>query len=67
MTNYFTSIQEMVNLLTLGYAASNIFNDVIELDGAIFKGITTRGDVGLLSLFEHYKSCKVGSNLKTPK
>jgi len=31
------------------------------------KGVHTRADIGLLSLFEHYKSCEVGTFLKTPK
>ncbi|XP_074659051.1 putative ubiquitin carboxyl-terminal hydrolase MINDY-4 isoform X2 [Tubulanus polymorphus] len=65
--------QEMVNLILLGYAASNVFNDTVELGGAadgsslILKGIRQRSDVGLLSLFEHYKSCQVGTYLKTPR
>ncbi|XP_070566145.1 probable ubiquitin carboxyl-terminal hydrolase MINDY-4 isoform X2 [Ptychodera flava] len=64
--------QEMVNLITTGAAVSNVFNDVIELDSGgtdvqILKGIKSRSDVGLLSLFEHYGSCEVGSNLKTPR
>ena len=55
----------MVNLLMGGIAASNTFNDVVELDSGtgpamILRGIQSRSDVGLLSLFEHYKSCEVG-------
>jgi len=33
----------------------------------VFKGLDKQSDVGLLSLFEHYKSCEVGVNFKTPK
>ena len=56
--------QEMVNLYISGRAVSNVFNDVMELDSGegnimILKGIVSRCDVGLLSLFEHYKSCQV--------
>lgn len=56
--------QELVNLFLTGRAASNVFNDVMELDtsGGIpvtLKGIHCRSDCGLLSLFEHYKSCQV--------
>ena len=57
--------QEMVNLLLTGRAVSNVFNDTVTLDGppgeksTILKGVTKRSDVGLLSLFEHYKSCQV--------
>ncbi|OXB64205.1 hypothetical protein ASZ78_003653, partial [Callipepla squamata] len=64
--------QELVNLLLTGKAVSNVFNDVIELNSGngnitILKGITSRSDIGLLSLFEHYDVCQVGCYLKTPK
>ncbi|RXM32647.1 Protein FAM188B [Acipenser ruthenus] len=64
--------QELVNLLLTGRAVSNVFNDVIELDSGngnstVLNGITGRSDIGLLSLFEHYNLCKVGSYLKSPK
>ncbi|XP_069634405.1 probable ubiquitin carboxyl-terminal hydrolase MINDY-4 isoform X3 [Haliaeetus albicilla] len=64
--------QELVNLLLTGKAVSNVFNNVIELDSGngnitILKGITSRSDIGLLSLFEHYDVCQVGCYLKTPK
>ncbi|XP_041041105.1 probable ubiquitin carboxyl-terminal hydrolase MINDY-4 isoform X2 [Carcharodon carcharias] len=64
--------QELVNLLLTGKAVSNVFNDLVELDSGngnitILKGISGRSDIGLLSLFEHYSICKVGSFLKTPK
>ncbi|PIK40008.1 hypothetical protein BSL78_23155 [Apostichopus japonicus] len=68
--NYCT--QEMVNLILTGRAVSNVFNDIMELDSGtgpkcILKGLNKRSDVGLLSLFEHYGSCKVGSYYKTPR
>ncbi|XP_062424736.1 probable ubiquitin carboxyl-terminal hydrolase MINDY-4 isoform X2 [Rhea pennata] len=64
--------QELVNLLLTGKAVSNVFNNVIELDSGngnitVLKGITSRSDIGLLSLFEHYDVCQVGCYLKTPK
>ncbi|XP_013399947.1 probable ubiquitin carboxyl-terminal hydrolase MINDY-4 [Lingula anatina] len=64
--------QELVNLILTGKAASNVFNDKVELDSGtgpkmILKGIHARSDIGLLSLFEHYKSCEVGTFLKTPR
>lgn len=55
----------MVNLLLTGRAVSNVFNDVMELDSGdgsdpmILKGLNARSDIGLLSLFEHYRSCQV--------
>ncbi|CAH3149231.1 unnamed protein product, partial [Porites lobata] len=32
----------------------------------VFKGIDKQSEIGFLSLFEHYKSCEVGVNYKTP-
>lgn len=63
----FLYLQEMVNLYLSGRAVSNVFNDVMELDTGegnitILKGVVSRCDVGLLSLFEHYKSCQVSSH-----
>ena len=57
-------MQELVNLLLTGEAASNVFNDIMELDSGtddkmVLKGVSSRSDVGLLSLFEHYRSCQV--------
>ena len=56
--------QELVNLITTGQAVSNVFNDTMELDSGtgdvmVLKGVSGRAEVGLLSLFEHYKSCQV--------
>ncbi|KAA0714281.1 putative ubiquitin carboxyl-terminal hydrolase MINDY-4 [Triplophysa tibetana] len=70
--------QELVNLLLYGQAVSNVFDDEIKLDSGngnftLLKGIETRCNIGLLSLFEHYNICKVkmllmvGSHLKSPK
>ncbi|XP_069442827.1 probable ubiquitin carboxyl-terminal hydrolase MINDY-4 isoform X4 [Ovis canadensis] len=55
--------QELVNLLLTGKAVSNVFNDVVELDSGngnitLLKGISTRSDIGFLSLFEHYNVCQ---------
>ncbi|XP_071947086.1 probable ubiquitin carboxyl-terminal hydrolase MINDY-4 [Antedon mediterranea] len=64
--------QEMVNLYLTGEAVSNVFNDIMELDSGgtdsmLLKGLSRRSDIGLVSLFEHYKSCEVGRYYKTPK
>ena len=62
--------QEMVNLITTGVAASNVFDNQVVLgsntEQTVLKGVGSRSEVGLLSLFEHYKSCSVGSHLKSP-
>ena len=57
--------QDLVNLLLTGQAVSNVFNDTMELDSGgeevtVLKGVNSRSDIGLMSLFEHYKSCQVG-------
>lgn len=59
--------QDMVNLLIHGRAVSNVFNDSIFIDSLELRGPNKRNDIGLLSLFEHYNSCEVGSYYKTPK
>lgn len=59
--------QELINLLLIGRAISNTFDHEIELDGKVLKGIPKRCDIGLLSLFEHYDSIKVGTFFKCPR
>ena len=53
----------MVNLILTGKAVSNAFNDVIELgsgkDVTKLKGLSGRCDIGLLSLYEHFKAIQV--------
>ena len=55
--------QELVNLLITGSAASNVFNGTLRLgegaDVTVLRGVDQRSEIGLLSLFEHYKSCEV--------
>ncbi|TRY95222.1 hypothetical protein DNTS_010032, partial [Danionella cerebrum] len=64
--------QELVNLLLCGCAVSNVFDHEMKLDSGngnftLLKGIKTPSNIGLLSLFEYYNICKVGSHLKNPK
>lgn len=60
--------QEIVNLLLCGHAASNVFDDRMDLgDGLFLKGIPTNVEVGFLSLLESLNFCKVGQNLKHPR
>eukprot|EP00795_Rhopilema_esculentum_P008431 gene8431-14412_t len=63
--------QELVNLCLTGKAVSNVFDGIMELDSggatkSLLKGIEKQSDIGFLSLFEHYDSCKVGDNYKNP-
>ncbi|XP_043241490.1 probable ubiquitin carboxyl-terminal hydrolase MINDY-4 isoform X1 [Amphibalanus amphitrite] len=63
--------QELVNLLLTGTASSNVFDGTVRLgegaDVTVLRGVDQRSEIGLLSLFEHYKSCEVGSHLKSPQ
>ncbi|EFJ40624.1 hypothetical protein VOLCADRAFT_69278 [Volvox carteri f. nagariensis] len=59
--------QELVNMIILGVANSNVFDGNKHLDGAtVLKGISRRCRVGLLTLFEWYKYVEVGPSLKNP-
>ncbi|KAK9817089.1 hypothetical protein WJX72_009423 [[Myrmecia] bisecta] len=57
---------DLVHLLLTGRAAANCFNGDRELDGKVYRGIPARSQLGLLTLFEHYKCVEVGSHLKSP-
>ncbi|XP_044475354.1 ubiquitin carboxyl-terminal hydrolase MINDY-3-like [Mangifera indica] len=60
--------QEIVNLLLCGQAVPNVFDGRMDLGGGMFlKGISTRVEVGFLTLLESLNFCKVGQNLKCPK
>eukprot|EP00741_Cyanophora_paradoxa_P000404 tig00000404_g395.t1 len=58
--------QELVNLLLMGRAHSNVFDGERRLDEQILRGIPRRSDVGYLTLFETYKYVEVGKNYKIP-
>lgn len=55
-------LQEVVNLLLVGKAVTNVFNNEVSLgkeEKTVLRGITSPSNIGLLSLFEHYNSCQV--------
>mmetsp|Transcript_36008 Transcript_36008/g.64451 ORF Transcript_36008/g.64451 Transcript_36008/m.64451 type:complete len:765 (-) Transcript_36008:1343-3637(-) len=66
--------QELVNLLLLGKATSNVFNGVQVLGGENgnaseemrMHGIAHRGEIGFLTYYEHFDYFIVGSYLKDP-
>lgn len=58
--------QELVNLLLLGAASSNVFDGRQALGDTLLRGIQQRSSIGFLSLHEHYENIEVGSFLKTP-
>ena len=55
----FYMINETNNTYT-PFSAQNVFNDLIDLDGKILKGIKEPQDIGLLTLYEYYKVFEVG-------
>lgn len=62
--------QEMVNLILLGEAISNLHDGNLDLGGEppkILKGVRFQPLFGQLSLFEHYQNLKVGEYCKSPK
>lgn len=63
--------QEMVNLVLVGAAISNVHDLDIFLGGEpgqekVLKGIKSRSQFGQLSLLEHYQNIKVGDFFKNP-
>lgn len=59
--------QEIVNLLLCGQAVPNVFDGRMDLGGGMFlKGVSTRVEVGFLTLLESLNFCKVGQHLKCP-
>lgn len=66
MANHGYCTQELVNLVLLGQAVSNVFDGVKKVDGTVLKGVSRRSKLGLLTLFEWYKYMEVGRYLKDP-
>jgi len=65
--------QELVNLLLIGRAHSNVFDGELRLDGEtgandgpLLRGIIKRSLIGYLTLMESYQYCKVGHFYKNP-
>lgn len=63
--------QELVNLLLIGHAHSNVFDGVVEMDPNTppLKGVPERSDLGYLTLFEalNPSHIQVGENYKQPR
>ena len=63
--------QELVSLLLLGKAYSNVFDDTKEIGTGehkqVLQGISEKSNIGFLTEFEIEKHVIVGENLKTPK
>lgn len=53
--------------MLIGKACSNVHDGDKDLGGMILKGVDKQGDVGFLTLYEHYQYFQVGDYLKQPK
>jgi len=58
--------QELVNLLLVGKAFSNVFDGTMDVGGSTLKGIPNRSTVGFLTLMEKMGYCQVGNHFKNP-
>jgi len=60
--------QDMVNLIIVGRAISNVFDGEKVLDShTTLRGVPFRSKIGLLTLFEWYQYVEVGDFLKRPE
>ena len=68
LTEHGYASQELINIMLVGKAASNVFNGDKDMgDNFILKGIQKQSEIGFLTLFEAYGYFQVGSYLKQPK
>ncbi len=68
LTEHGYASQELINIILVGKAASNVFDGDKDMgDNFIIKGIHKQSDVGFLTLFEAYGYFQVGANLKNPR
>lgn len=51
--------KELVNLMLVGKASSNVFDGNKDFDGMWLKGIPQQSTIGYLSLFENYNNMEV--------
>lgn len=59
--------QDLVNLIVVGRAHSNVFNREMILDEhTTLRGVPAPSTIGFLTLFEWYKNVEVGSYYKAP-
>lgn len=67
LTEHGYASQELLNIMLVGKAASNVFNGDKDMgDNFILKGIHKQSEIGFLTLFEAYGYFQVGSYLKQP-
>jgi len=59
--------QEIVNLMLIGQAVTNVFDGSKDMGGVILQGIPKQSEVGYLTLLESLSYSKVGAHYKMPK
>lgn len=65
LTEHGYASQELINIMLVGKAASNVFNGDKDMgDNFILKGIHKQSEIGFLTLFEAYGYFQVGSFYK---
>ncbi len=67
LTEHGYASQELINIILVGRAASNVFDGDKDMgDNFILKGIHRQSEIGFLTLFEAYGYFQVGAFLKNP-
>ena len=67
LTEHGYASQELINIILVGKAASNVFDGDKDMgDNFILKGINRQSEIGFLTLFEAYGYFQVGNFLKNP-
>ncbi|KAL5006775.1 hypothetical protein ScPMuIL_015581 [Solemya velum] len=59
--------QSLINLMLVGKAISNVWDNDKEVSGLVMRGIQKQSTIGFLTLMEHLRYCEVGWFLKNPK
>ena len=68
LTEHGYASQELINIILVGKASSNVFNGDKDMgDNFILKGIHKQSEIGFLTLFEAYGYFQVGTYYKNPK
>ena len=68
LTEHGYASQELLNIILVGKAASNVFDGDKDMgDNFIIKGVHKDSEIGFLTLFEAYGYFQVGQHLKSPK
>jgi len=59
--------QEIVNLMLIGQAVTNVFDGSKDMGGVLLHGIPKQAEIGYLTLLESLAYSKVGSHYKMPQ